>query len=125
MDILFCDPLNPSPDLFQQSSGFSSPQRLNYILDILDELDPDICYLDRLRIGAVLYNESRGSEFGLAVWDDWCRRGNKYWGESQTVYKWITFNCNHPRPAKLATLIAIHQSWLASIDAFSIEEVRS
>lgn len=98
----------PHPTDFECSTGFVSESVLDFILDILSNLNPDICYIDRLRVGAVLFNESNGSEFGLAIWDDWCRRGSKYWGEEITVYKWNTFSLRHPRPAKLPTLVKIY-----------------
>jgi Bifunctional DNA primase/polymerase, N-terminal/Primase C terminal 2 (PriCT-2) len=68
-------------------------------------LDPDLGYDDWLRTGIVIFNETKGSDEGLRLWDDWSSHGEKYKGVDETSKKWASFDLDHPNPLRLGTLI--------------------
>ena len=78
---------------------------LNLVAALIVCLDPDLGYDDWLRTGIVIFNETKGSDEGFRLWDDWSSRGKKYKGVDEISKKWASFNLDHPHPLRLGTLI--------------------
>ncbi|MFG6467534.1 bifunctional DNA primase/polymerase [Roseateles sp. BYS87W] len=70
----------------------------------LKYLPADCGYDTWLRIGAIIFNVSGGSEAGLELFDAWSASGAKYKGTCDVLAKWKTFRLDHQRPLRMATL---------------------
>jgi hypothetical protein len=84
-----------------------TPKLMAMLLALLEYLDPDLGYDDWLRTGIVIFNETKGCDEGLALWDGWSSRGAKYKGFDETSKKWASFDLDHTHPLRLGTLIHI------------------
>jgi hypothetical protein len=58
----------------------------------LNAVDPDADYGAWIEIGQALHCQFRGGQDGLALWDDWSRRGTKYQGQKDLETHWRSFN---------------------------------
>lgn len=76
---------------------------------LLNGLDPDCHYDNWLRVLAVIFNETSGSEEGFALANRWSSAGKKYKGEGETRRKWSSFRLDHPNPARLGSLIQMRR----------------
>ena len=96
----------PPRPLVSNSTTCAEPRhgRLQLLRVVLEYLDPDCGYDQWLRIGAVIFHETGGSEDGLDLYDTWSSKGGKYRGTREIVGKWKSFNPDHPRPVRLGTL---------------------
>lgn len=72
---------------------------------ILKAIDPDITYCDWFLVGAVIFNETGGSEEGYELFDTWSSDGDKYSGEADTRGIWSCYSFDHPALARIGTLI--------------------
>lgn len=79
--------------------------------------DPDVGYEEWVQIGMSLHHETRGSESGLALWNEWSARGKKYKGIGDLDFHWRSFRLDHPNPRTLASL---RRETAATKDEFEI-----
>jgi hypothetical protein len=69
--------------------------------------DPDCGYGDWFQVGVAICTESRGSDEGLALFDEWSSRGGKTYKGSQAISaKWASFDPNHPNPVTIRSLMS-------------------
>lgn len=66
--------------------------------------DPDGGYDEWIMIGMALHFESKGSQDGLALWNEWSSRGKKYKGLADLDFHWRSFRHDHQTPKTLASL---------------------
>lgn len=74
--------------------------------------DPDITYDEWVEIGMALHHETRGSDAGLALWNEWSAKargkasdgGPKYRGIGDLEFHWRSFRLDHANPKTLASL---------------------
>ena len=71
---------------------------------LLERANPDISYPEWLRIGMAIHHETKGSDDGLAIWNEWSANGEKYKGIADLEVHWRTFKIDHDNPATLAGL---------------------
>lgn len=71
----------------------------------LDALDPDAGYEDWIAAGMAIHFETRGSAHGLALWNEWSSRGEKYKGIGDLETHWRSFRTDHETPKTLASLV--------------------
>jgi len=65
---------------------------------------PDASYDDWIMIGMALHYETRGSDEGLGLWNEWSARGKKYKGLADLDFHWRSFRHDHQTPKTLASL---------------------
>ena len=58
-----------------------------------------------IRIGTALHHETGGSLEGMAMFDDWSKRGKTYKGIREIEYKWKSFRQNIGHPSTIGTLV--------------------
>lgn len=56
-------------------------------------------------VGMALFRETLGSSEGLALYEDWSRKSEKYGGRSVIEKKWRSFEGGHKRPVTIASII--------------------
>jgi putative DNA primase/helicase len=83
--------------------------------ELIANRDPDVAYDEWLRVGMALHHETRGSDSGLAVWDEWSANGKKYKGPSDLETHWRSFRGNVPHPVTIGSLL---REVVAQPDAF-------
>lgn len=74
---------------------------------LLERHDPDAAYDDWLAVGMALHHETRGSQAGLALWNEWSaesRVPGKYKGIADLEVHWRSFRLDHGNPVTLASL---------------------
>jgi len=84
-----------------------SRSKLDLLEVILKHVDPDCNYDDWFIVGAVIFNETGGSEAGYTLYDEWSCQGHKYRGQKETKRKWGSMNPNHHHPVRIGSLKAI------------------
>lgn len=72
------------------SPGDGEIDRIAQVYSALYFLDPDMGYLDWLKVGMALHHGAGGGQDGLALWDEWSQRGSLY-NEGECAYRWVTF----------------------------------
>jgi hypothetical protein len=87
----------------------SSGKTITKLAQQLARIDPDIGYCDWIQALMVIFNETRGSEEGFELADDWSSAGAKYRGTKDIRSKWRHFKLDHPNPVRFASLIRIAQ----------------
>lgn len=75
------------PDVVRKSDTEGS----SAVRTLLSRQDPDCSYHEWLKIGMAVHHETDGSEFGLALWDEWSAPGKTYPGFSELHVKWASF----------------------------------
>lgn len=78
--------------------------KLAKIITLLDRIDPDCSYGEWIRVLMGIFHESRGSEEGFNIADDWSSQGDKYKGTKDVRASWRSFKADHPNPITIATL---------------------
>ena len=95
-------PLNktssPKPNLKVQDTLASQ------IRALLNCIDPDCGYDDWISCGMAAHHETKGSDEGLIIFNDWSEKGSKYPGYDDIAYKWNSFNNYNGRPITIAFL---------------------
>lgn len=74
---------------------------------LLERHDPDASYDDWLAVGMALHHETRGSQAGLALWNEWSAESTaagKYKGLADLETHWRSFRLDHGNPVTLASL---------------------
>lgn len=94
---------------------------------LVDAIDPDAGYDEWTKIGMALFHETGGSSAGLALFDAWSAKGDKYPGTATIEAKWRSFSGAVGNPVTIGTLImfakqagADVQSILAADDDFKV-----
>jgi GTPase SAR1 family protein len=75
----------------QETTAGHEDQHLAFIQALLDELDPDADYDFWLHTLMAVYHETKGSDEGLTMADEWSSRGSTYKGFREVAYKWNSF----------------------------------
>jgi P4 family phage/plasmid primase-like protien len=84
-------------------SGVKSPA----LQALLDRINPSgRPYDEWLNAGMALHFETRAGDDGLALWEHWSSRSDKY-AEGAQEMKWPSFHLDHPNPRTIATLRAM------------------
>ncbi len=113
-------PRSPSK---QSSPPLSSlPLDDNYLKlrDLLQHIDPDDGYEDWLNVLMAVFHETKGSEEGLALADEWSSRGEKYRGSQEIQSKWQSFRDDVEKPITINTLAKMVND--TGVDAMDIIE---
>jgi len=79
--------------------------KMRLLRALLDHLDPDMGYEDWLKVLAVVFNTTRGSDDGFELVDAWSSRGGKYEGAGTIRSKWNSFSLDCENPVTVGTLI--------------------
>jgi len=89
------------------NNRYIAPQEgvLDQLRTTLMKIDPDISYGDWIKALMVVFYETKGSDAGLALVDQWSSHGKKYRGFRDIEYRWNRFNIAYEKPVRLATLI--------------------
>ena len=82
---------------------------------LLAEHSPDCDYHQWIKIGMALHHETRGSDLGLALWNEWSAQGEKYKGFGDLQQHWRSLRVEHDNPVTLASL---RKAQPASADEF-------
>lgn len=98
---------------FKRTSSQPNPDNLERVRRVLEQLDPDLPYTGWLRVLMGIYHESKGSEEGFEIANNWSAQGHKYKGEKEIRSKWRSFNLKLRRPVTIGTLIQMvnKQHW--------------
>lgn len=72
---------------------------------LLEQLDPDVEYGDWTKVSMAIHHVTGGSEDGLAIFDEWSRRGSKYKGSSEIRVKWRSFKTDRVNSYNIGTII--------------------
>lgn len=92
----------------------TAKEPLDRIEDAIAVIDPSD-YDTWIKVGMAIHAE-HPDDHGLALWDQWSRRSDKYDGHKSCAYKWASFGKNsssHPTPITVATLfdLAMQSGW--------------
>lgn len=66
--------------------------------------DPSCVYDEWIAVGMALHHETKGSDEGLGLWNEWSSRGEKYKGLGDLDFHWRSFKLDHDNPRTLASL---------------------
>tara|TARA_R100001143_G_C3360997_1_gene135675 strand:- start:8652 stop:10568 length:1917 start_codon:yes stop_codon:yes gene_type:complete len=84
---------------------------------LLSQQDPDMGRDDWVRVGMAIHHETDGSDAGLALWDEWSQRSDKYVSYQDCATCWRSF---HDTP-NAVTVGMLRQNVVAQVHDF--EEV--
>jgi hypothetical protein len=87
-----------------------SLQTWRLLCELVYRINPDSGYDDWLRVGMIIFNETGGSDAGLALFAEWSSEGKKYKNMREISSKWDSFIPNHPNPVTINTLKYMVQS---------------
>lgn len=85
---------------------------------LVEGRDPDCAYDDWIRVGMALHHETGGAAEGLALWDEWSRRGKKYKGEADLRVHWFSFQSTPGK--RVATVASLRAETAAAADEFEV-----
>ena len=71
----------------------------------LEELKPDMGYLDWLKVGMALHSTGAGRE-AFKIWDQWSSRGTLY-KQGECAYRWETFDRDRSNRVTVRSLFAM------------------
>ncbi len=86
------------------SGSIENLTKFKIIKALINCIYPDSAYDNWLSVGMVIHHETEGSDEGLALFDKWSSKGNKYKGNRETLAKWKSFRLDHPTPLTINTL---------------------
>lgn len=84
------------------------------LTELIAPFDPDCNYNEWLRIGMALHHEADGADWGLALWDEFSRQGQKYKGRGDLDTHWRTFGTS----TSPVTAGSLRRDQVASPDEF-------
>jgi len=91
---------------------------------LLKYIGPDLGYDDWLHVLMVIFNHTKGTEYGLEIAKDWSSKWDDYEDDNETIEKWHSFNLDHPSPVRIGSLIWMvdngHSIFLAAEEPFEI-----
>ena len=70
----------------------------------LKSIDPNCGHEDWIRVGRAIYHATKGSDYGLAVFDLWSSQGDKYKGKKEIEVIWRSFRTDEKDPFPVGTL---------------------
>ena len=94
---------NPSVEP-QGSAVECEDQELAFLRALLDELDPDDDYDFWVHTLMAVHHETKGSDDGLTLADEWSSRGQLYKGFREVAYKWNSFAKYDGQPRTIGSL---------------------
>lgn len=100
---------NPPNETHSAQPSESDSGNLDKLKKLLEHIDPDIGYQKWLDVLMVIFNETKGSDEGLALSDVWSSEGKKYKGSAEIRSKWKSFNLNQENPLTIRTLYKMVQ----------------
>jgi hypothetical protein len=87
------------------TSSDEDTDKLDRLIAILDRLDADMGYGPWLNVLMAIFYETKGSQEGFELANEWSSTGRlKYKGEKDVWKTWRYFKPNHPRPITIGTL---------------------
>jgi archaellum biogenesis ATPase FlaH len=103
----------------QDTDSLSDSENRKKLVHMLSLLDPDEGGRERwVRVLTVIFNETEGSDEGLAIADQWSSRGEKYEGLKDVETRWKSFRLERDAKATIKTLAYLLSSqnidWVAS-----------
>ena len=108
----------PEPRPLQLRDPQDKDQLVTDMRYLLQHIDPDCGYDDWCSVGMAIHHETRGTDIGLQLYDDWSSQGEKYPGYQALVTKWRSFSSTPGNPITLGTLCM-----LAANDGADLEKV--
>lgn len=72
---------------------------------LLEQLDPDMEYGEWTKISMAVHHVTGGSDDGMAIFDEWSRRGGKYKGIGEIRTKWRSFKTDRVNSYNIGTII--------------------
>lgn len=123
----------PRPPVVKTSSPLPLPadmdQATTQLNAMLQHIDSDCGYDDWLHVLMAAYNETGGSDDGLALVDNWSSKGAKYGGEDEIRAKWDSFKDYSGTPVTVGTIHKILAdrgiNWIDVCDALEPQFERS
>lgn len=94
---------NPSVEP-QGSAVECEDQELAFLRALLNELDPDDDYDFWVHTLMAVHHETKGSDDGLTLADEWSSRGQLYKGFREVAYKWNSFAKYDGQPRTIGSL---------------------
>ena len=88
----------------QETTAGHEDQHLAFIQALLDELAPDADYDFWLHTLMAVHHETKGSDDGLTLADEWSSRGQLYKGFREVAYKWNSFAKYEGQPRTIGSL---------------------
>lgn len=92
------------------------PTLLPKLREALDNWNPDASYEDWIKVGMALHYETEGTSGGLALWNEWSAKGQKYKGLGDLQAHWRSFAVDHNNPI---TLRSLRVDTVATTDEFA------
>ena len=81
---------------------------ISTLREFVYQIDPDSEYGTWITVLMVIFNETRGSDEGFELADQWSSGGYEKYKDTKDVWShWRYFRLDHPNPARLCTLIRI------------------
>lgn len=88
-----------------KKTAYNLPEETLETLDgFLQQIDPDVGYAEWITVLMVVFNETGGSDEGLALADLWSSHGQKYKGFADVEYRWNRFDPHAKRRVGIPTL---------------------
>jgi putative DNA primase/helicase len=88
----------------QETKAEREDQDLAFLRALVNELDPDEGYDPWVQTLMALYHETKGSDDGLTLADEWSSRGPSYKGFKDVAYKWNSFGKYDGPPRTIGSL---------------------
>ena len=82
----------------------ASPEKIRQSVAVLAARKDVDNYEDWIDVGMRIHDETRGSNFGFDLWDQWSKGGKKYKGEADLLPHWLSFG-DKAGPVKTLTPI--------------------
>lgn len=104
--------IRPAPAKQTPRTTDAAPASIEKLRATLSLWDPDCSYDEWIMIGMALHYETKGSDHGLGLWNEWSARatgrasdgGPKYKGLATLEFHWRSFRHDHATPKTLASL---------------------
>lgn len=90
---------------------------------LLAAIDPDCDYRSWTNALMAVFHATGGSDYGLALVDEWSQKGKKYKGVKELEIKWSSFRGKVDRPITVGTLVAMAKAAGADTAAIMRENV--
>lgn len=94
----------------RSSHHHRQPATIEYLSNLLDQIDPDICYSEWIQVLMAVCHETGASEEGFYLVDAWSSHGHKYKGTKDVHKHWKYLKPDHPKPYTIATLYRMAKS---------------
>jgi len=81
-----------------------TPKNIYIFEQDLKIINPDCSYEDWIRVGRAIYDATKGSDDGLAIFDQWSSQRDKYKGKKEIEAVWYSFRTGEKYPNPIDTL---------------------